>query len=458
MVNGSGNMLAGYVIPAGDKLLVRQYQPTRVCGGVGITFTDGSYSWSYNLADQDGQDGIQDTVVNSWHSRRFNLDPLAGKTISSVILITEGNTQPGSWSIYYQDYVLLSADGTAHKLYSHDTSVGWDMWGTAGVTGRTMTAQHQGGAGADPALTTTYYHGDHLGSARMSSGPDGWPTWQNTYYPWGSGYNPQSTVTHYKFTGQERDPESGLDYFGARHNSSSMGRFLSTDPDQESGFENPNDPQAWNGYSYARNNPINLTDPTGQAFQYCQSDKEGKPINCQNVTDDQHQKDVKEGVNTFNHGNIYDGAQVIGTYKDLGPDISGNPEANQQAAGMIVTTFNSAIREFGKNAAYAATGAIIGHAAGAGLEAWQVSRAAKTAWTFSKFKSPLRWANQLAKRGWSAQQITEAIEGGEQFPAVNNVNAGNPATRYVHPTTGCSVVVDNVTGEVLHVGGSGFKY
>ena len=40
----------------------------------------------------------------------------------------------------------------------------------------------------------------------------------------------------------------------------------------------------------------------------------------------------------------------------------------------------------------------------------------------------------------------------------NKVNPGNSARRYVHPKTGRSVVVDDVTGEVLHVGGDGFKH
>jgi RHS repeat-associated protein len=34
----------------------------------------------------------------------------------------------------------------------------------------------------------------------------------------------------YKFTGKERDTESGLDNFGARYNASSLGRFMSPDP------------------------------------------------------------------------------------------------------------------------------------------------------------------------------------------------------------------------------------
>ena len=63
-------------------------------------------------------------------------------------------------------------------------------------------------------------------------------------------------------TGKERDSESGLDNFGARYNSSSMGRFMSPDP---LGGHRV-DPQTLNKYSYVRNNPLNLTDPTGLDF------------------------------------------------------------------------------------------------------------------------------------------------------------------------------------------------
>ena len=64
----------------------------------------------------------------------------------------------------------------------------------------------------------------------------------------------------------------------------------------------------------------------------------------------------------------------------------------------------------------------------------------------------------MQRRGWTPEQITEAIQGGERYSAQNLVNNGNPATRYVHPTTGRSVVLDNATNEVIHVGGDGFKY
>jgi RHS repeat-associated protein len=50
-----------------------------------------------------------------------------------------------------------------------------------------------------------------------------------------------------KFTGKERDGESGLDYFGARYLASTQGRFTSVDPANAGAY--PSNPQTWNGYA-----------------------------------------------------------------------------------------------------------------------------------------------------------------------------------------------------------------
>ena len=78
-------------------------------------------------------------------------------------------------------------------------------------------------------------------------------------------------------------------------------------------------------------------------------------------------------------------------------------------------------------------------------------------WVLGKGKSATRWANQMRRRGWNNNQISEALST-EGIPARNAVNPGNPATRHVHPSTGRSVVIDNKTNEILHIGGDDFDY
>ena len=78
-------------------------------------------------------------------------------------------------------------------------------------------------------------------------------------------------------------------------------------------------------------------------------------------------------------------------------------------------------------------------------------------WTLGSGKSATKWANQMAKRGWSEKQIGEALST-KGIPARNAVNPGNQATRHVHPETGQSVVIDNKTNEIIHVGGKNFDY
>lgn len=69
-----------------------------------------------------------------------------------------------------------------------------------------------------------------------------------------------------KFTGHERDYETGLDYAKARYYSPAQGRFTSPDPLLTSG--RPGNPQTWNRYSYCGNNPLICSDPTGLDWYY----------------------------------------------------------------------------------------------------------------------------------------------------------------------------------------------
>ena len=64
---------------------------------------------------------------------------------------------------------------------------------------------------------------------------------------------------------------------------------------------------------------------------------------------------------------------------------------------------------------------------------------------------------QMRGRGWSVEQIDEAAQLGSRIDATNKATLG-PATRYVNPKTGLSVVIDDLTGEVLQVGRQDFVH
>jgi RHS repeat-associated protein len=115
-----------------------------------------------------------------------------------------------------------------------------------------------------PSGTAHYYYSDHLGSASVITDANANVTERYFYYPYGGVlYSSGSDSNRYKFTGKERDAESGLDYFGNRHYGSSFGRFMQAD--EPFNDQNTHDPQSWNLYTYVRNNPLRYTDPAGNA-------------------------------------------------------------------------------------------------------------------------------------------------------------------------------------------------
>lgn len=112
-----------------------------------------------------------------------------------------------------------------------------------------------------------YYASDHLGSPRLvtNSSIPGAKVEDHSYDAFGIELTPTFGNQPVKFAAMERDVLSGSvlsgnDYDHARYQSSSLGRFLG--PDRLGG--KAEDPQSWNRYDYARNNPLKLVDPDGR--------------------------------------------------------------------------------------------------------------------------------------------------------------------------------------------------
>jgi uncharacterized protein RhaS with RHS repeats len=112
-----------------------------------------------------------------------------------------------------------------------------------------------------------------------------------------------------QFTLKERDVETGLDYFGARYYTSTQGRFSGPDP-YDINFERQSivqqekaeslfrdyikQPQHWNHYAYALNNPLRYIDPDGN-LEY-ETELLGKMVKI-NITD-KIEKSEQEEIKT----------------------------------------------------------------------------------------------------------------------------------------------------------------
>jgi RHS repeat-associated protein len=193
------------------------------------------------------------------------------------------------------------------------------------------------------------------------------------FYPFG-GERPylSNCDPDFKFTGKERDSESGLDNFGARYDSSQYGRFMTADPLGGSLI----DPQTLNKYSYVRNNPINLTDPTG--LYTCQDDSADGSSHCSSDSDRQFElarqrdlqssnKDVVRAASAYGDQNSSNGVSVgfanLGrggeggiTTSYLGTDSNGNPQAHSD-----VTLNSNDLGKVGSNSVSTAFAADVGH-------------------------------------------------------------------------------------------------
>jgi RHS repeat-associated protein len=240
--------------------------------------TSGTYSWGLSFG-YDAWANLLTASVTQGSAFTLSLTATGKNQLSGYTYDAAGNlTSDGTNSYTYDaENHLLTAGGVTYtydgdgdrvkkssgKLYWFGT--GTDALDETDASGN-LTDEYMffGGsriARRDSSSNVVYFFADHIGSARVITNASGTIQDDSDFYPFG-GERPyiSSSGNTYKFTGKERDSESGLDNFTARFYASTTGRFMSAD---DSKYVTAADPQTWNLYGYVANNPLNAVDPTG---------------------------------------------------------------------------------------------------------------------------------------------------------------------------------------------------
>lgn len=253
----------------------------------------GAYSWGENYSI-DAWGNLQIAPMGGKaHGGTFQLSGNAQNRPTGLAYDAAGNLMSYLSSTYTYDQenrlsstsdMSYTYDGNGERVLKSNASTGaavkryWSMGGNTlaeddGSGNLTAEYIYCGGkrvARIDlPGGAVHYYLSDHLNSTSIVVSSSGIPEEESDYSPFGTEYIITGAgVSRYKFTGKERDPESGLDDFGARYYGNAMGRFLTPDFSDESDpvpFAEFSDPQTLNPYGFARNNPLRYLDRDGHS-------------------------------------------------------------------------------------------------------------------------------------------------------------------------------------------------
>ena len=232
-----------------------------------ITGTEKGVSGAMTFAYDDNGNMVSDNgMILSWDFKD-RLASLKKGTVTADYLYDYSDTR--------KKKTLSSSDGSTSEVVYVDkySEVRNGKLIKYVYAGNSRIARAENGCGGSAALIpTAFYLHDHLGSTSLSLSDNGTVTEQLVNYPYGNPRMEQRAASaisgaDYKFTGKERDLESGLQYFESRYLENSLGRFISVDPlVGQMGNNNLIIPQSLNLYAYAKDNPLNYIDPDGEKF------------------------------------------------------------------------------------------------------------------------------------------------------------------------------------------------
>jgi RHS repeat-associated protein len=191
---------------------------------------------------------------------------------------------------------------------------------------------------------TSYLSADALGTPRLITDGAGAVRARHDYLPFGEevgagvgGRAPSQGYSQFdgmrnRFTGKERDDETGLDYFLARYYSSSLGRFTSPDPIFISDKQTFN-AQLWNLYSYVGNNPLVCTDPTGMELVRLGQHTDAQ-IDARRKAIDEEKKAIRKDSSLSKAEQDAKRAELEAEKTTLGLEKEGNRIMSEQLASL----------------------------------------------------------------------------------------------------------------------------
>ena len=157
---------------------------------------------------------------------------------------------------------LISIHGLGGQLLTEFDSINAVLYWKRDLiyAGGRLIGSVKKGTGTPPTEYAEYYASDTLGSVRLVFNAAGAVVGRSDYLPYGDALNVAGTLPKERFTGQQHDAETGLEFMNARSMQARTGRMNQPDPLMGNALVNP---QRWNRYAYVLNNPLKMIDPTG---------------------------------------------------------------------------------------------------------------------------------------------------------------------------------------------------